>query len=287
MSDSHSINLSNVLSEITALFKVKGMNEARRQAEYLLCDLLDCSPSQLLENQYIKINNAQQGLARKWAERRLHGEPLAYLSGQVQFYGCRLKISPAVLIPRQETEILVDQVISTLKNEELIGKCLWDICCGSGCIGIALKKRFPALTVILSDCSPDALTIASRNAAANGVEVTCLCGDLFTPFQGTKAHYVVSNPPYVSNEEYAALAHEVKDFEPHLALVGGETGLEFYKRFSQELAPFLHRHAKVWLEIGYQQGNAVKSLFNSPPWKNQFVENDWAGHNRFFFLENE
>lgn len=276
-----------ILTEITERFKAKGMADPKRQAEDLLCDLLDCSRSQLYHLSSQPIGEEKLGIARRWAERRLRGEPLAYISGKVQFYGCRLEISPAVLIPRPETELLVDRAAAALKSEDVQGKILWDICCGSGCIGIAMKKAFPSLTVFLSDCSPEAVALASRNAIANEADVACLCGDLLAPFQGQKAHFVISNPPYISEEEYVTLDREVKDFEPRLALDGGKSGLEIYQRLADELPRFLYPHAKVWLEIGYRQGEAVKGLFHSPPWKNQRVENDWAGHHRFFFLENE
>jgi len=277
----------DALTQITDRFHAQGMRDPRRQAEDLLCDLLDCSRSQLYQNPLQVLAEEQQKKAKQWAERRLHGEPLAYLSEKVRFYGCQLEINPSVLIPRPETEILVDKVVNSLKNEDVAGKSLWDVCCGSGCIGIALKKAFPALAVTLSDRSPEAAALASRNAAANDAAVSCFCGDLFSPFQGKRAHYVVSNPPYVSEEEYFMLDRGVKDFEPRMALVGGKSGLEFYARFAKELPAYLHPHAKVWLEMGYQQGDAVKRLFLPPPWKNQRVENDWAGHHRFFFLENE
>lgn len=273
--------------ELVARFKERGMADPRREAEDLLGDLLDCPRSHLYQNPLQALDEETQLKLKHWAERRLQGEPLAYISGKVLFYGCLLEINSNVLIPRPETELLVDRIKSTLKKEDVQGKGLWDVCCGSGCIGIALKKCFPSLSVFLSDCSSEAVALAARNAASNGVDVTCLCGDLLAPFYGKKAHYVISNPPYISEEDYLTLDREVKDFEPRMALVGGKDGLDIYRRFARELPGFLYPHAKVCLEIGHRQGNAVTELFRSPPWKNQRVENDWAGHHRFFFLENE
>jgi len=135
------------------------------------------------------------------------------------------------------------------------------LCCGSGCIAIALKKTFPDLTVYASDLSKEALTLAARNAAANGVQIQMLEGDLLAPFAGQKAHYVVSNPPYVSEEEYSQLDREVKDFEPKLALLAGTTGLEIYERLARELPAHLFPHAQVWFEIGYRQGEACRRSF--------------------------
>ena len=212
---------------------------------------------------------------------------MAYISGKIEFYGCTIALNPSVLIPRPETEILVDKIVSSLKNDHLQGKILLDLCCGSGCIGIALKKALPELDVYLSDCSSDAIAVAASNATSNEVHVTCLIGDFLTPFYGKKCDYFVCNPPYISESEYLELDPEVKEFEPCLALVAGKSGLEFYHRLAQELPNYLHPGGKAWFEIGYQQGAALKNLFQGAPWMGTYVENDWGGHNRFFFLENE
>lgn len=268
--------LASLLHDLSVQLKVK------REAEDLLCDLFSFSRGELYSSLLQPVSREKEERAGNWLKRRLAGEPLPYISGKIHFYGCDLMITPAVLIPRPETEILVDKVVNILKESDLKGKYLWDVCCGSGCIGIALKKRFPDLTVYLSDCSSDALKVAAENAHLNKVEVELLLGDLFTPFQGLKAHFVVCNPPYVSEDEYAELDREVKDFEPFLALVPGKSGLEIYERIARELPPFLHSPAKVWLEIGSSQGELIKKIFKPPVWNNQKVENDWAGHSRFF-----
>jgi release factor glutamine methyltransferase len=278
--------LKEVLSEIAGTFKEHGMLNSKRQAEDLLSDLLHCSRLDLYHERNRLLNDREYLTSQEWVYRRLQGEPLPYLSGKVQFYGCSLEVNSSVLIPRPETEILVDKVVTNLKQQDLSGKILWDICCGSGCMGIALKKTFPTLSVYLSDYSPEAIALACHNAAVNGVDVVCLKGDLLVPFEGMKAHYIVCNPPYISEEEYATLDREVKDYEPRLALVGGKTGLEIYERLAQELPAYLYPKGQVWLEIGYQQGAAVQRLFQIP-WKKRSLENDWAGHHRFFFLENE
>ncbi len=279
--------IQEVLTIIAGIFSAHGLEESKRQAEDLLCDLLHCSRADLYQQRNRVLSERIWEICQEWVQRRLQGEPLAYLSGQVQFYGCLIEVSSAVLIPRPETEILVDQVAQCLKNQDFHNKILWDICCGSGCIGIALKKAFPALSVYLSDYSEEALALAARNAVANQVKVICVKGDLLTPFKGNKAHYVICNPPYLSEEEYVILDKGVKEYEPRLALVGGVQGWEIYDRLARELPNYLYPQAKVWLEIGYQQGEVVQRLFNRLPWKNQRLENDWAGHNRFFFLENE
>ena len=221
------------------------------------------------------------------AMRRAQGEPLQYIEGLVEFYGCTITVTQDVLIPRPETEILVDKIYSTLKNEDLQNKELWDLCCGSGCVGIALKKALPDLRVVLSDFSEEAVAIARKNALYNEVGIELLKGDLLVPFKGRKCDFLVCNPPYLSESEYRDLDREVKDYEPRQALVAGKEGTEFYQRIAKEIHDFLNPQAKVWLEIGYLQGPIMHRLFAEGAWRAAWVEKDWAGHSRFFFLENE
>jgi release factor glutamine methyltransferase len=184
------------------------------------------------------------------------------------------------LIPRQETEILVDKIAAQAK-----AGVLWDLCTGSGAIGIALKKRNPELKVVLSDLSPAALAVAKLNADKNGVEVEIREGDLFNPFKAEQADWIVSNPPYIAEGEWDSLDSEVRGFEPRMALISGRTGLEFYERFSHELPRFLKPGGSAFFEIGKGQGKAVKELFDKAPFENVLVEPDWAGHDRFFSLK--
>jgi release factor glutamine methyltransferase len=278
-------NVGELLAEFTSSFSAHHFDLPRRQAEDLLSDLLRCGRTELYLDKERILTSQESERADLWLQRRLQGEPLAYISGGVEFYGCSLNITPHVLIPRQETELLVDQIVNQLKAEETQGKVLWDLCCGSGCIAIALKKNLPDLEVCASDCSAEAIALTRANAAGEGVVIESFLGDLLSPFAGKRAHYVVCNPPYVSEEEYQVLDRGVKDYEPRGALVGGVDGLEFYHRLAQELPSHLHAHARVWFEIGYQQGRSVQEIFSTPEWIKQEVRNDWAGHPRFFYCE--
>ena len=275
------------LNYLTAKLTQTGIDNPRRQAAELLCDVLNCRLTDLFVARSAELSKFSVEEIQARLTRRLNGEPLAYIHGEVDFYGCRLIVSPAVLIPRQETELLVDRIVQVLDALDLKGTVLWDVCCGSGCIGIALKKHFPALRVVLTDQSAEALAVARLNAKKNGVEVECREGDLLAPFAGQKSHFFVCNPPYIAESEYNLLEREVRAFEPREALVGGETGLEIYRRLAHDLPTHLHPQAKVWLEIGYQQGEEIRQLFDASYWKKQQVEKDWAGHPRFFFLEIE
>lgn len=265
----------------------KEIHNPSREAEQIIADALGIKRIDLFLQFDRPLNENECAKCRETLVRRGKGEPSQYIAGEVEFYNCAIKVSPAVLIPRPETEILVDKIAAALKNEELQGKELWDVCSGSGCIGIALKKRFPLLHVVLSDLSEAALAMAKENAERNSVEVEFLHGDLLEPFRQRKADYFVCNPPYVTEEEYHNLDREVRDYEPRLALVSGATGLEIYRRLAQELPSRLQPQAKMWMEIGTGQGDAVNLLFKTPPYIKKQVEKDWAGHDRFFLLEIE
>ena len=277
----------DALLAIAQAFESKNFSDPKIQAENFLIELFRGSRADLYQKMNENLQDFEEVKISAWLEKRLKGEPLAYISEVVEFYGCQLKVNSSVLIPRQETEILVDIISRELKGYDLRGKVLWDICCGSGAIGIALKKSFPDLQVSLSDISEEALKVARENAHLNHVTVECLKGDLLAPFQGEKADFIVCNPPYISQVEYDQLDREVKLYEPQIALVGGSTGLEIYERLSRELPLYLNGQAKVWFEIGYRQGKRVNELFEDSYWVKKYFENDWAGLNRFFFLENE
>jgi release factor glutamine methyltransferase len=265
----------------------RGVERPRRQAEELLADLLRVSRMDLYLSHDKPIDEQELQKCREWLKRRGNGEPLQYIVGEVEFLDCHLTVTPDVLIPRPETEILADTIAKYLKSQETTGKHLWDVCCGSGCLGIALKKKVPSLSVTLVDICPKALAVAAKNATDNGVEVACVLGDLLRPLDGQRADYVVCNPPYVSVAEYEALQQEVREHEPKGALVSGSTGLEFYQRLAVDFPAHLAKHGRVWLEIGSDQGAAVSALFSGAPWVHQKVEKDWSGRDRFFSLEIE
>lgn len=280
-------SLLEVLNLATDFLAKKGIASPRRQAQDLFCDALGLSRTQLYMEHDRPVTEPELELLRLKLARRAKGEPNPYIHGKHNFYNCTFLITPDVLIPRQETEILVDKIAEEIEKSGSENKNLWDLCTGSGCIGIALKKKFPQLHVTLSDISEKAVALAKENSRLNEVEVEVLQGDLLKPFEGRKTHYFVCNPPYISEAEYLDLDKEVRDFEPKQALVGGETGLEFYRRLAADLNMYMHPEGKAWFEIGTKQGEDVKSLFRNPPWKQRGVEQDWAGHDRFFFLEIE
>jgi release factor glutamine methyltransferase len=277
--------IKDVMQLSAQYFAGRGIESPRRQSEELLSYVLGLKRIQLYMDYDRPLEELELEKCRSFLRRRTQGEPFAYIAGQVNFFDCKIQVNRNVLIPRQETEILLDLICKEINQtpvNQWQGKNVWDLCCGSGCLGIGLKKRCPFLNVTLSDISAEALAVAQHNAIENGVDVGFIHGDLLTPYQGMKANLVVCNPPYVSEEEYASLDPSVRNYEPKIALVGGPTGLEFYQRLCNELPPFLCSDAQVWFEIGYNQGNDIRTLFQSPPWREGKVMKDWSGHDRFF-----
>jgi len=269
-----------VLELTTDYLAKRGFERARRDGEDVLCTALGLPRLELYLLYDRPLADEELERCREVLLRRSKHEPIQYIQGTVEFFGCELRVTSDVLIPRSETEQLVDQLAGQLRGDEEV----WDICCGSGCIGIALKKKYPELKVVLSDISERALALAVENAQLNDVSVDFIQGDLLAPFEGRTADVIVSNPPYVTEEEYAILPPEVAQFEPKLALVGGT---DFYERFARELPNYLNQHGKAFFEIGAMQGESVKQLFEKGPWKSLSVDVDYTSRDRFFSLEKE
>lgn len=276
-----------VLTLTTDYLQQKNIANARRQAEELLGEALGLGRMGLYLEFSRPLTEIELEKCRGWLKRRAQGEPLQYIAGALDFFDCRIKVTPDVLIPRQETEILVDKIAKELSRMDLEGKILWDVCCGSGCIGISLKKKFPQLQVFLSDISEKALAVAKENATNNEVDVEFFHGDLLAPFQDRHANFIVCNPPYIAEKEYEILETEVKDHEPKLALVSGVSGLECYEKLADALPGHLTPQGRVWLEIGDGQGESIKKIFSAPVWTRCMHEQDWSGRERFFSLEIE
>lgn len=275
--------LGEILKLSFAHLEKCGVSRPRFSAEELLAHVLKIKRLDLYMQFDRPLEEEEIASYRELVKLRTQHQPLQYIMGEVSFMECELELNPDVLIPRQETEILLDKVFSEVKE----ARRAWDICTGSGALAIGLKKRFPDLLVEASDISLQALQLAKKNALRNKVEINFLNGDLLSCFKGQKTDLILCNPPYISEEEYLLLEKEVLHYEPKTALVAGKKGFEFYERLAIELPYFLNPQARVCLEIGKDQGNKVLEIFNSPVWKQKRLEKDWSGHDRFFFLEFE
>lgn len=278
--------LIDVLKLASQYLVERGESRGRRQAEELLAHVLKISRLDLYLQFDRPLEERELAAYREYIKRKALGEPLEYILGEVNFYGCSLQVDRSVLIPRPETELLLDRLCVWLQKKERKELVAWDICCGSGSLGIGLKRKFPEIAVTLSDISSEALSVARANGVRNSVDLTFLEGDLLAPFVGQKANLIVCNPPYVSLQEWEELDKGVRLFEPKQALVAsGERGEEFYERLARELPLHLHPGARVFLEIGSTQGDLVREIFSASGWVGQELQQDLAGHDRFFFLE--
>ncbi len=279
--------VSEILSLSYKYLAEKSIDNARKEAGEIIAHCLGMNRIDLYMSFERPVIERELEIIRDHLKRRGANEPLSYIHKEISFYGCTIALTPDVLIPRQETEIIVDKIVQSLKGSDLKGKILYDICTGSGCIGIALKKQFPELKVYLSDISEKALKVAKINADQNQTKVTLIQGDLFQPFKRLKADFIICNPPYISEDEYVNLENEVKLYEPKLALVASNQGLECYERFADGLRDYLNPNGKCYLEIGYNQKSAITNIFSKQGYKKFNFEKDWAGLDRLFFLEIE
>lgn len=281
------ITIREVLVKSQTFLEGKGVSSPRRQAEEIVSLCLQKKRIDLYMEFDQPLAEKELVMIRQMLMRRAKKEPLQYIQGVVHFFHTKLQVNPSVLIPRQETELLVEKIYNELKQNPLKNKVLWDIGTGSGAIAISLKKALPDLTVIASDLSEDALQVAKANAQAENVKIKFFKGSLFEPFQGLKADFIVSNPPYISEDEFQLLEEEVKNYEPKISLVAGKSGLEVYQSIACVLKQYLNQPAKVWLEIGYSQGEAVKEIFKLNGFDKVDFEKDYSLNDRFFSLELE
>jgi release factor glutamine methyltransferase len=215
-------------------------------------------------------------------DQRRQGTPLAYLTGEKEFWSLTFKVEPGVLIPRPETELIIEQVLAHSYGDP--AKIL-DLGTGSGNIAISLALELPDSLITATDISPAALKIAHGNARRHGAKIQFLHGDRFDPFKNSKPtprfDFIVSNPPYVSLEEWKGLDPEIRDHEPREALIGGKMGTEFIRDLIQQAPDFLVAGGRLILEIGYGQESSIRPFFNEP-WGAVTCLPDLAGIPRIF-----
>ena len=251
--------LLDILENTSRFFASKGLENARLQAELLLAAVLDVKRLDLYLQFERPLHSSEVDRYREYVRQRLQRVPVQYITGVAAFRHLELTVTPAVLIPRPETEVLVDVALELLSG----GGRVLDLCCGSGAVALSLAQEAAATEVVAADVSDAALEVAKANGQRCGLaeRVEWHCGDLFTPLCGTEPFdLVVANPPYVRRDDLAQLAPEVRDHEPHLALDGGEDGLVYYRRIAQEAADFIRPGGYLLLEVGDGQSVAVEDI---------------------------
>jgi release factor glutamine methyltransferase len=273
------LRLLDVLNRTVEYFSSHGVETPRVEAEWLLSQVLGLPRLELYLRFDQPIAEAELARIRPLVARRGKREPLAYILGQAHFHEVVLRVDSRVLIPRPETELLVEAILQAQRNTSSI----LDIGAGSGAIVIALAKAMPEVRAVGVDISPEALELARENASLNGVAVEFIQSDLLQGVTG-KYSIIVSNPPYVTETEYAGLQPEVAKFEPRMALVAAENGLLFYRRILETAGNYLEDDGALWFEIGAGQAEAVFALGEGNGWRRDRLIHDHNGFERVVSL---
>ena len=250
----------------TDFFTEKGIDTPRLDSEVLLAHSLKMDRTHLYMNFDKPLNENELAAFRELIKRRANHEPVQYITGHQEFWSMEFKVSPSVLIPRPETELLVEEGSNALKKSfpENNSLDILDIGTGSGALTAALAKEVSGSHVTGVDISPDAISLARENVETNGLSssVTILEGDLFNPVEGKLFHLIVSNPPYIPKGDLEGLQPEVSKFEPLSALDGGEDGLDYYRTIIPEAPKHLISDGWLMVEHGEGQSEAIIELFN-------------------------
>jgi release factor glutamine methyltransferase len=258
---SSALSAHRLLERGASELRQAGVPEARFEAELLLRHALGCSREALFARLHEPAGAEAAGHYFHLVERRRGRVPIQHILGTQEFYGLSFRVTPAVLIPRPETEGVVDEALAELSSRSASAPAIADVGCGSGCIAIAIARERPEARLLATDASPAALAVARENAFAHAVEerITFLHGDLLDPLveRGEKLDLVVSNPPYVVDAEIFDLAPEVKEHEPRMALAGGADGLATITRLLQGVGAVLAGAGVVVMEIGKGQDREV------------------------------
>ena len=278
--------IQRLLNWIIEYLTDKGIDSPRLSAELLLSHVLAVKRIELYTQFDTPVSRQQLDMLHGLVKRAGQNEPIPYLVGRTEFYSLELNVTPDCMIPRPETELLVERAIEFLRTRTG-GQFVCDLCTGSGCIAIAIAKNFPDAHIIATDVSDVALNVAARNVEKHqlGDRIKLLCGDLFDAFipqlDVDKFDLIVCNPPYVSTAEFEKLDKNVKDYEPKSALFAGDDGLDICRQISEKVGQFLKPDAALMLEIGFTQGQAIKELLErASTFADIKIERDTHGNDR-------
>jgi release factor glutamine methyltransferase len=280
------IDVRQATREAVQALEGERVDSPRLDAELLLAHALGTNRAWVLAHPERRLTPKELTRFRDLVGRRLGREPLAYITGHREFFGLDLAVDARVLIPRPETELLVEQALALarrLPEPPLIA----DVGAGSGAIAVALAVHLPAARIYALDQSPDPLAVSAENARRHGVEgrVVCLEGDLLDPLPET-VHIVTANLPYVASEEWESLAPEIRVHEPQAALDGGPGGLEVIRRLLAMAGRHLRPQGAILLEIGAEQGPAARTLAAEHfPQARVDLHQDYAGLDRLLILQ--
>ncbi len=260
---------------------VRALEKCSDSPDFEAAELL-CAATHLKKNEWIirpenSLSKSEEKTLQRWVKRRQKGEPLQYILGEWEFYSLPLSVGKGVLIPRADSELLVDLALEELGA--LTSATVLDLCAGSGAIGIAVSHHFPQASVFLVEKSGRAFSYLKKNIARNKVSALPVRADIFRYQPPQKVDLILCNPPYIEKGEKKSLSREVKK-EPALALFGGRDGMKFYRFLSLAAPRWLKKNGKLLLEIGWTQAEAVASLLQQAGFTSVEVFDDLAGRPR-------
>ncbi len=262
---------------IKEAFNLAKQNMDSIEARVLIKYILNKNEINIIANENIELSNENKKQLLESIEKIKKGYPLQYITHYQEFMGIKFEVNENVLIPQPDTEVLVEKTIKIVQKcypkEDNRNIKILDLCTGSGAIAISLKKYLPSVQVFASDISKKALEIAKTNAKKNDVQIKLIESNMFENIN-EKFDIVVSNPPYIKTDEITKLSNQVQN-EPRLALDGGKDGLDFYRIIQKNIKNYLYENGILLMEIGYDQGQAVASMF-----KNSKLVKDYAGKDR-------
>ena len=253
------MTIKEAINQAVIMLKNENIEAPKNKARMLLEATLKKSKEYLIIYDNKEITSQERELYIKNVKRHILGEPIQYITGKQEFMKLNFLVTKDVLIPRQDTEILVEEVINIAKKIE--NPIILDLCTGSGAIAVSLAKYVNNVKIFATDISPKALEIAKKNAEFNGVKnnIDFIESDLFNKIKNLKFDIIVSNPPYIETDEIKKLTKDVQN-EPIQALDGGKDGLTFYRKIAEDAPEFLNIHGFLCLEIGYNQKQKVKQI---------------------------
>lgn len=275
--------IRDVLAWMIDDLRKRGVEGARLDAELIVGQALGIDRVKVIVDSDRLLAPQELEAIRALFKRRRTLEPVAYLRGFREFYGRPFRVDKRVLVPRPDTEILVEVALERLRGRDL-GARIVDLCTGSGCVAVTLKLERPTITVDATDLSPGAIEVARDNAQRLGAvwNVRFATGDLFAPLGAPRPIYdlVVANPPYIPSGEIPGLQADIRDHEPHLALDGGNDGLDLVRRIAREAPAWLRSGGALAMEIGAGQAAEVERVFVSNGFRDVKRARDYGGHER-------
>ena len=259
------ITYNDLYLDVRQQLRESGVEASTLEARELVCFGTGKSREELQRDSRLYASPEREARVRRLVERRMAGEPVAYLIGEWEFYGLPLDISQDVLIPRTDTEVLAEQAIAYIQQ---LGECrVLDLCAGSGCVGLAVASQAPQARVVLGEIDDSALKICRQNIRRSGLSARVMPIQMNArekpPRSLGEFHCIVSNPPYIPSGDIPGLEPSVRDYEPHLALDGGADGLDFYHAIAEQWKEALAPGGRLYFEVGIGQADSVLRLMRS------------------------